>query len=106
MGTRSADENDDRVLNNVETGPYEEVSESVRSVYAELKRNQEDEKTNDNIYQKLIMPDSDYVNPEYFNEKSPYEEVERKKSFPGHADQNQTELEENDDALYQNLVKK
>ena len=79
-------ENDDRILNNGETGTYEEVSGSAHSVYAELNRNQEDEKTNDNTYQKLIKPDSDYVNREYFHEESPYEEVEKKKPLPEYAE--------------------
>ena len=75
MGERSPDAQDQGTQNN-DTAPYEEVSISPQSIYAELNRNREDEKINEHIYQKLSKPCSDYVIPVYVNEDCPYEEVE------------------------------
>ena len=81
------------------------VPNSALSVHLELKRNQEDKKTNRNTYQKMLKPYSDHVISTDANEKHLYEDVQTKRSPPGYTDLDQTKREDAD-ALYQSLVKK
>ena len=103
MSERSPDAQDHDILINDETGPYEEVSNSPHSVYAELDRNRRVEKTSDSTYQKLLKPSSDYVIPADGDESS-YEFVPD--SSPSvYAELNRNQEENTNDNTYQKLLK-
>ena len=106
MDERSPDAQDQGILSNDETAPYEEVSNSPHSVYAELNRNLEDEKTSDNTYQKLLKSNSDYVIPADAGEESSYEVVPNSSpSVYTELNRNRENEHTNDINTYQKLLK-
>ena len=100
MSERSPDAQDHGIPINDETGPYEEVSNSPHSVYAELDRNRRVEKTSDSTYQKLLKPCSDYAIPA---DELSYEIVPD--SSPSVYAELNRNLENTNDNTYQKLLK-
>ena len=106
MDERSPDSSHQGFLINDETAPYEEVSNSPQSGYAELKGNREGGETNDNNYQKLLKSSSDYAMPPHPEEESSYEEVPNSSS-PVYTELNRNREDENEnDKTYQKLLKR
>ena len=106
MDERSPDASHQGFLINDETAPYEEVSNSPHSGYAELNRNREGVETNDNNYQKLLKSSSDYAMPADPGEESSYEEVPNSSS-PVYTELNRNREDENEnDNTYQKLLKR
>ena len=103
MNERSLGAQDLGVPINGETAAYEEVTNWPSSVYAELNRNQEDEKTNFNTYQKLIKHNSlCYVIP--VDVESSYAVPNSSPSVYAELNRNQ-ESETRNDSTYQKLLK-
>ena len=100
LSETSPDAQDHDIPINDETEPYEEVSNSPHSVYAELDRNRRVEKTSDGTYQKLLKPFSDYVIPA---DESSYELVPD--SSPSVYAELKRNQENTNDNTYQKLLK-
>ena len=82
----------------VETTIYEEIA-LPSSGYTELDRNQQEE-TDDNHYEKLVIDHSGYVIP-----YTPPPDEEKIKSLPGYTKLDSTKREADDDTQYQKLMK-
>ena len=81
---------------------YEEPA--APSVYSKLNRNQQDETTVDNTYDKLLKHDSGYALPVHGKLETSYEDVENYKAPSNYQELDSTKRVVDDSASYENLT--